>query len=185
MELAIPNYRLASAFSRLAGQTDRLLDELRTWPAEQLHLAPDPRAWSPLQVIEHLILTEHVVLEMMQTHRAAPHRVTIAGQLRSALVVTLMLLPTRVRVPAAAQAVIPASTPHTLTELVERWAAERRHLVEVRSTLSATETAHGLCRHPYGGWTTANGALLFLRSHLYHHTRQIARIRPSLLPPHR
>ena len=177
MELAIPNSRLARAFSRLTDQTDRLLDDLRTWPAEQLRLALDSQAWSPLQVVEHLILTEHVVLEMMRTNRAAPHRVTIAGQLRSAIVVAAMLLPTRVGVPAAAQAVIPARTRPTLAELVERWTAERHDLAEFLSSLSAIEAARGLCRHPYGGWTTADGALLFLRSHLYHHRRQIARIR--------
>jgi DinB superfamily len=154
-----------------------MLDQLRTWPVEQLRLAPDPQAWSPLQILEHLILTEHVVLEMMQAHRASPHRITIAGQLRSALVVTAMLLPTRVGVPDAAQAVVPANMPPSLTELVERWASERREFAEFLSSLSATEAAQGLCRHPYGGWTSAHGALLFLRSHLYHHRRQIARIR--------
>jgi hypothetical protein len=176
-EFVIPNNRLARAFSRLTGQTYRLLDELRTWPAEQLRLAPDPRAWSPLQVVEHLILTEHAVLEMMQTHRAAPHRVTIAGQLRSAFVVTAMLLPTRVQVPAVAQALIPASTAPTLSDVVARWAFERHQMAEFLATPSVRETVQGLCKHPYGGWTTANGALLFLRSHLYHHRRQIARMR--------
>jgi hypothetical protein len=177
MELTIPNDRLARAFSRLAGQTERLLDELRTWPAEQLRLAPDLRAWSPLQVVEHLILTEHAVLEMMQTHRAAPHRVTVAGQLRSAFVVTAMLLPTRVQVPAVAQVVIPTDRLYTLAELVARWVFERHQMAEFLATLSVRETVQGLCKHPYGGWTTANGALLFLRSHLYHHRRQIARMR--------
>jgi hypothetical protein len=175
MEFAIPNHRLAKAFSRLAAQQDRLLDELRTWPVEQLRLAPDPQAWSPLQVVEHLILTEHVVLDMMRAHRGSPHPITIAGQLRSAFVVAAMLLPTRVRVPDAARAVIPGDTPCTLTELVERWAFGRREFGGFLSSLSDTEAGQGLSKHPYGGWTSAHGALLFLRSHLYHHRRQIRR----------
>jgi hypothetical protein len=179
MELTIPNDRLARAFSRLTGRTDHLLDQLRTWPEERLRLAPDSRCWSPLQVVEHLILTEEAVLEMMQTHRAAPHRVTIAGRLQSAFVVAVMLLPARMRVPDAAQVVIPADRAYTLAELVERWGFERRRFAEFLSSLSASETAQGLCKHPYGGWTTANGALLFLCSHLYHHRRQIARMRAT------
>ena len=53
-------------------------------------------------------------------------------------------------------------------------------LAEFLAGLSVGDRKLGIFRHPAGGWTTAGGALLFLRLHLWHHSYQFRRLRKTL-----
>jgi hypothetical protein len=57
------------------------------------------------------------------------------------------------------------------------WADVRERLTDFLESLSSTDGKQGVFRHPFGGWTTANGALVFLRAHMHHHRYQLARLR--------
>ena len=113
----------------------------------------------------------------MRQNLRAGNRVTILDRFRSACIVGIMLAPTRLKVPGAVNSIMPLGTPKDLSALRKEWAADRQTLTSFLESLSGTEQQLGVFRHPFGGWTTPNGALLFLRSHLRHHLYQLARLR--------
>jgi hypothetical protein len=90
-----------------------------------------------------------------------------------------MLLPTRLKVPGPVKAILPARIQRDLPALHHEWTDDRKALAAFLESLSGPDQKQGVFRHPFGGWTTPNGALLFLRSHLRHHRYQLARLRKA------
>ena len=78
--------RLRHSLSRLERRTRRLLDELCTWTPEQLRFRPSPVSWSALELIEHLMLAERAVSEMMRSNISEERDVRMRDRFRSALV---------------------------------------------------------------------------------------------------
>jgi hypothetical protein len=113
----------------------------------------------------------------MRRNLQAGNRVTILDHFRSARILGIMFLPTRLKVPGDVKSILPACVPKELSMLRQEWAADREQLAGFLKSLSGGDQQQGVFRHPFGGWTTANGALLSLRSHLRHHRYQLARLR--------
>jgi hypothetical protein len=164
--------RLLRALSRLERQTRSLLDELCIWTPEQLRFRPSPASWSALELIEHLVLTELAVLQMMRSNMGEGRDVTMIDRLRSAMVLAMMVSPVRLKVPHAVNQLNPSKMLPDLMSLRDSWSEDRRVLAEFLGGLSTADRKLGVLQHPAGGWTTAGGALLFLRLHLWHHSYQ-------------
>ena len=88
-----------------------------------------------------------------------------------------MLVPGRVKVPNVVTSILPTETERAFSALRQAWAADRAKLTGFLNSLSIVDLPKGVFRHPFGGWATANGALLFLRAHLQHHRYQLGRLR--------
>jgi DinB superfamily len=171
--------RLLLSLSRLERRTRSLLDELCTWTPEQLRFRPFPASWSALELIEHLMLAERAVLQMMRGCMGEAHEVIMSDRFRSAMVLGMMALPLRLKVPHAVNQLTPSKMPPDLMSLCDSWSEDRRVLAEFLAGLSVVDRKLGVFRHPAGGWTTAGGALLFLRLHLWHHSYQFRRLRQN------
>jgi hypothetical protein len=128
------------------------------------------------EVIDHLVRVETSVVRMMRGNLARDEQLSTAGRLRSAMVLLTMYLPTRVRVPRSAETVQPRIVAQSLAELEAEWYAAGREMERFLDSLSEAELKKALFKHPVGGWSTAAGALAFVRAHLYHHTYQLARL---------
>jgi hypothetical protein len=166
----------------LAGLKDdllKLLDELQQWTPEQLDFRPTPESWSALMILDHMIKTERTVLSVMRTNLAKNYQVTLRQRFRSAVVLTIMALPIKVKVPKAVTFLVPAQEQLDLDSLCKQWEEDRIHLSEFICGLSSEDRKRGVFRHPVGGWTTPNGALLFLRAHIYHHRYQLGRLQKA------
>ena len=172
--------RLLRALSRLERQTRSLLDQLCTWSPEQLRFRPSPTSWSALELIEHLMFAERAVLQMMRGNLGEGRDVTMIDRFRSVVVLGMMALPLRFKVPDAVNQISPSKVSSNLLSLRDSWRDERRVLAEFLGALSIRDRKSGIFRHPAGGWTTAGGALLFLRLHLWHHTYQFRRLRKTV-----
>jgi len=170
---------LARSLRKLNDRTENINGELQTWSPVRLGYRPSDDAWSALDLLEHLRLTERAVLETMQRNLGSGNRVTLKDRFRSARVLAIMLLPTRLKVPGSVKSILPTRAPGDLAEIRIEWTHDRRRLADFLETLSGTDREEGVFRHPFGGWTTPRGALCFLRSHLCHHRYQLARLRRS------
>jgi hypothetical protein len=172
--------RLLRALSRLERQTRSLLDELCTWTPEQFRFRPSPASWSALELSEHLMLAERAVLQMMRGSMGEGHEVRMSDRFRSAMVLGMMALPLRLKIPHAVNQLNPSKMQPDLMSLRDSWSEDRRVLAQFLAGLSVADRKSGIFRHPAGGWTTAGGALLFLRLHLWHHSYQFRRLRKTV-----
>ena len=172
--------RLLRALSRLERRTRSLIDQLCTWSPEQLRFRPSPTSWSAVELIEHLMLAERAVLQTMRSNLGEGRDVTMIDRLRSAMVLAMMALPLRLKVPHAVNQLNPSKMQLDLMSLCDSWSEDRRVLAEFLAGLSVADRGLGVFRHPAGGWTTAGGALLFLRLHLWHHSYQFRRLRKTV-----
>jgi len=172
--------RLRHSLSRLERRTRRLLDELCTWTPEQLRFRPSPASWSALELIEHLILAERAVSEMMRSNISEERDVRMRDRFRSALVLGLMALPLRLNVPDTVKQIMPSEMQPDLRSLRDSWSGDRCDLADFLGRLSTADRNLGVFRHPVGGWTTASGAMVFLRLHLWHHWYQFRRLRTTV-----
>jgi DinB superfamily len=171
------NPKLARSLRKLNEQTEHLIAELQSWFPERLCFRPSGEAWSALDLLDHLRLTEGAVLATMRRNLMAGNRVTVRDRFRSARILGIMLLPTRLKAPGAVKSILPAGTVKDLSALRQEWVGDRNTLAGFLGSLSSSDQKQGVFRHPFGGWTTANGALLFLRSHLHHHRYQLYQLR--------
>jgi hypothetical protein len=170
---------LLRSLSGLERQTRSLLDELRTWTPEQLQFRPSPASWSALELTDHLMLAERAVLQMMRSNLGGGRDVTMIDRFRSAIVLGMMSLPLRLKVPHAVNQLNPSKMQPDLMSLHDSWSEDRRVLAEFLGAL-CIDRKLGVFRHPTGGWTTAGGALLFLRFHFWHHSYQFRRLRKTV-----
>lgn len=173
--------RLERHLRGLEKKTGAVLDDLEGWRAGDLVLSSSGSDWAALDVVEHLMMTDGAVLRVMRKNlQEGGRKVGIADGLRSFLVLGIMLAPTRVRIPAQVRFLEPTGVRKELGEIREEWAAQQRELREFVRGLSPAEGKAGIFKHPVGGWTTAAGALVFLRAHMHHHGYQIERIQKAL-----
>jgi hypothetical protein len=163
------NPKLARSLRKLNQQTRHLMAQLQSWSPERLYFRPSGEAWSALELPEYLRVTEGAVLATMRRNLQVGNRVTIRDRFRSARILGIMLLPTRLKVPGVVKSILPAGTEKDLSALRQEWVDDRNTLVGFLESLFSSHQKQGVFRHPFGDWTTANGALLFLRSHLHHH----------------
>jgi hypothetical protein len=126
------------------------------------------------------MLAERAVLQMMRSSMGEGHGVKMSDRLRSAVVLGMMALPLRLKVPHAVDQIHPSRIRPDLLSLRDSWSGDRRVLAEFLGGLSVADRKLGVFRHPAGGWTTAGGALIFLRLHLWHHFYQFRRLRKTV-----
>ena len=167
---------LQDRFDAIEDQRHALIARLQTADESLLQHHPAPGSWSILQVVEHLLLVEQLVVKTMKratrpiVRRRWWHRVggwMVAFVFRHGF-----------RVPAPSRKVVPvADTPLDVSS--QNWDALR---MELRSFLDATtpDSARLLgFRHPVSGPLDIPSTLDFIREHFDHHLRQIARIESS------
>lgn len=95
-----------------------LFAELDRWTAESLRGRVAVGTWSALEVVEHLVMTERAVLKaMVENLGRGGRQIRVADRWKSALVLGIMLAPTRVRIPTAVKYLEPSGTWSELSDL--------------------------------------------------------------------
>lgn len=153
-----------------------VLADLSDWPEEQLHFHPSPESWSAAGVLDHVVKVEAGILNTMQAHLPEGHPVTMNDQLRARLLITIMRSPMRVKVPVAAQAVLPGAE-QDISGLIRLWQVVRTDMIGLLENLGAANLRYGVFQHPVAGWMTVPTTLTFCAAHLQHHTYQINRLK--------
>ena len=101
--------------------------------------------------------------------------ITARDRLGRMMVNTAMLSPGRIKVPAAATAVLPGEPP-SLEVLLKRWQRNDALLDRTLTNVSPEQRSIGAFRHPVAGWMNLADGIGFLLAHFQHHQFQYKRI---------
>lgn len=147
------------------------LDQINDLPDWVDQRAPGPDRWSPLQIIEHLILSEREVL-----HFPAPfsEREGERRRLRDHLgrILVTVVLKTRIPVPVPEKAMSPKGK--APLHRVRRMALETHDWLDAEIAASPAETlSAAIFHHPVAGPLTLDEALAMNRLHIAAHLRQL------------
>ncbi len=142
----------------------------------QLEFQPAAGAWSLLQVLEHLVLSEQALLQGARRKLTQPSRpVTPRENIMAFVVRRVMNSSIRVKTPAKASHVIPQSK-KSFDALRGEWSLTRDEWEQFLEGLTPEWRTSALFRHPVSGGMTPTQTLRFVRCHLDHHQRQIDRL---------
>lgn len=171
---------LRRGFDRLEAQKAGLLQSLSALEAPALNRRPDASAWSILQVIAHLTMSEAGTLTYIRKKTQDPKALLKSGLMTWPRAWALLLgfhSPFKFKAPSGIAE--PPETSDLLTASAA-WSAVRedwRVFVD-----GFPEVLHDrlIFRHPFVGLLGPAQVMVFLNGHLGNHVRQIARIRKAL-----
>lgn len=175
--------RVKKILTLLDGKSERLLDELSLAQPEDLHSAPVEGAWSPLQVMHHIALTERASVDYLlfkYSHHPDEKMVkqTLSSRMKGKLVVAALLSPLKFQAPKAVdvsgQNLLDAPTLSDIGSLLRNSRDEFRKLLD---TAPADWLRSAAYRHPRAGrMSIADMTIMFL----VHHDRHARQIKRSL-----
>ncbi|NWJ40629.1 MAG: DinB family protein [Geothrix sp.] len=154
-----------------------LLASLETLDPGTLQARPAPGAWSILEIVEHLVVAEQVILQGLPDPAALVDR---PRSLRQRCTYPLVLLVLRLGIPVKvpSRRMLPTGTV-PLAELRDRWDATHRWLRAYAEGLPPGGAGRAVFSHPVCGPITLSQALRMDRLHLEIHARQIKERRPA------
>jgi len=164
---------LSRRYAQLERRKGRVLAGLANLGEDRLRQRPTESAWSRLEVLDHVVKTEESI--MVEAWNNLPLGVAVTRRVKARIVLVVMSLPTRIRVPAGVEFVLPDSSVNQ-SDLLRRWDAARVNLRAYLESIGPEQARRGCFEHPVGGWMDVPLALGFLDSHLRHHQYQLARI---------
>jgi hypothetical protein len=163
---------------RIESQRSAVLRAVMTLTPAARHVRMHAATWSAVDVLEHLVLAERVVLGDLSDVAARvdfPQR--RSDRARRVTVWLLLRFGVRVRVPATAMQPTRAAS---VEALCEQWDAQHEALRHAVLELGDDRLHRRLFRHPIAGPLTMLQALRLLSAHLDTHLRQLERLRSTL-----
>ncbi|MFN7957388.1 MAG: DinB family protein [Holophagaceae bacterium] len=170
----------ADLLALLQAQEDRrqaLLDSLDALSPEALQARPAPGTWSILEIVEHLVVAEQVILQGLPDPTTLVDRPRTLRQ-RCLYPVVALVLRLRIPVKAPSRRMLPTGK-LSLADLRERWEATSRWLRAYAEGLPPDGAGQAVFMHPVSGPLTLAQALRLGRLHLEVHARQIQSRRPA------
>lgn len=160
----------AARWRRLDAATSDVLTHVEQLSETEALWRPAEGGWSARDVLEHLLITEELVLAQYPA-RGTPR------VLREWWLVRLMTLASagglRVRMPLRALA---PTGQISVPDAAARWHAARARLRAEAATAATAASPVALLHHPAAGPFSWAGGLDFLTAHIRHHERQLRRL---------
>jgi hypothetical protein len=164
----------AALFRSIDRQRAALLAEVTALTADQRTWRSAPDAWSAVDVIEHLVLAEQVVLGDLETAATRPDAPRqLRHRVRAVIVWVVLRFGIRVSIPAEAMRPVGTTSFETLQVM---WDAQHRALRTFVEGLDAAGVQRHVFRHPISGPLSVVQALRLLSAHLTTHQRQLRRL---------
>ena len=152
---------------------------IKTWPHEWLTYKPAPASWSALGVLDHLRKTELAVLHSCESNlKSQKHSVTPFERTKAVVLLAVMRLPIKLKVPEPVSFVRPGHV-SSLQTVLDSWLAQRLLLKEFMGALTTSVEHVGFVFHPAVGWMDLRATMSFLSVHLQHHEYQLRRIKKA------
>ncbi len=165
---------LGEQLQRIEAMRDALLDEVAAAPDATRRRRPSPDAWSALEVVEHLVLAERVVLGPSAQWRDRPSASrSLRDRVRYYMV--RFVLQQRIKVSTPSPEMRPSGRV-SFTKLREAWIAQQDALREFVLSLDAAGARRAIFHHPIAGPLTVRQALQLLEVHLRGHAAQVHRL---------
>ena len=152
-----------------------LLDELDALSADVLRAKPRPGAWSILEIVEHVVVAEAVILQGL------PPRTQLVARPRSVrhhslYLVVMFILRCGIPVKVPSRRMLPTGT-LSLAELRRTWDEHMRWLRGFEGDPEEDAHRKAVFTHPVAGPITLIQALRMDQLHLQTHIRQISKLR--------
>lgn len=156
-----------------------LLDDLAHLEPRELSFKPDPRSWSILETVQHLVLAEQDVIGNARFTDTPTFR---RRDLRSVFgyPAVFLVLYYGVPWPVPSTGMIPDGRA-TLAELRSQWSDLHAWLQRYIDRLTPATIKRAVFYHPLTGPITVKQTLVLSHIHLTCHTRQIGRIKQLAL----
>ncbi len=171
---------LRPGFEKMEARKADLLRSLSSLAADTLNRAPEPGAWSILQVIAHLTKSEGGTLQYIKKKTQDPQALPKTGLvpwLRIGVLIVGIRSPFKFKAPKAT-ADVPERGDFQAASLA--WAEVREDWREFVDAFPAVLNDRTIFRHPFVGLLGPAQTMIFLNEHLGNHARQISRIRKTL-----
>ena len=136
-----------------------------------LKRAPRPGQWSPLEVLEHIVIVEELTTKA-RTPAAGEQKVGLKA--RGFMLLGVAPMRPGFRIPT--MPVLQPKRNQDYNTLKERWAAARRDLSAHLESVGADVTQRAMIVHPLAGPMSAAMALDFLDVHLRYHWKNFPRL---------
>jgi len=166
---------------RLQAFDDRrnaLLDEMEALEPGKLLARPIPGKWSILEIVEHLVLAERVVLQGLPEPSQLKVRKPRLKQ-RFRYLIVMFVLRTGIPVGVASPAMLPEGG-RDLAELRRLWDEDKAWLLAFIDHLGPQGTHKAVLKHPIAGPVSVRQAVVMSRLHLERHIGQIRRLQKLL-----
>ena len=160
---------------QLDEETKALLDELESCSHPALNTAPEPGAWSAVQTMHHLLLSEALSLAYLRKKLSFDPELQPAGWAEKSREWFLRLF-YKTGFKRKAPLMISGDklpTEATLAATRAEWLAMRKDFREYLSGLAPELFAKSVFKHPIVGRMSLEGMLYFHWVHFRHHRKQV------------
>lgn len=163
-------------FDKIEKQRSAFIASCKSIPPNKTYLNPEGTKWSVVQIMRHLIKTEHATLLVIKRKLGQKNSETenLKSLLRGTILQFSLLLPLKYKAPKLFD---DFPNEGTIEQLADDWERERNSFAEILSSLDEGALHKILFNHPAAGWISLRSAFAFIHSHTAHHSRQIKRIR--------
>lgn len=170
--------RYQDQIHRLNDKFSQLQKLLSTTPKEQLYIKPNPKAWSVLQVIQHLYAAERgtylYLQKKLQGNPSELPSVDWKSRFREFKLITYLNIPLRWPTPKVVNPVKLEITTD-IDELMNDWLNVRQDLFQLMTNLDESLWQKQIQKHPLVGRISLKGTLNFTEVHFDRHFKQIKR----------
>lgn len=162
---------------RIDHKLDQLISDLEQRPAEELGKEPHPGAWSPLQVLYHLMLSEKLSLGYIQkklSYDPELPKIDWKARMRSRVLDTYLRGPLKRKAP---DQVNETNFPDdlSLAQIAGEWRTFRQGMRSYFEGLEPELFSRQVYKHPFAGRMSLSAMLSFFDSHFDRHHKQIQR----------
>jgi hypothetical protein len=171
---------LEKKLNKLHETRRELTRRIATFAPEKQLYKPDIAEWSMLEVLEHLIIAENLVIKGVKHGIAREeHRFTGLRQWINYLALKLMLLvPVKFKAPSAA--LFPSGRYQSLSELEALALQIENEWNTLMANFPSALYDKNIFRHPVAGVFNISQTIGFCISHIRHHHQQIERLKMKM-----
>lgn len=169
--------RFQPILKRMETDLEALLADLNSYPSDLLRKRPSPEAWSVLEIMQHLMVSESRSLGYVKKKTSYPDALKKAGllaRLRTAGLRFFLWMPLKFKAPA----IVNQDHFHenaNLQDLSASWRTSRGELSHFLENIQPDWVEKEIYRHALAGRMTISGMLAFFSEHFIRHRRQIYR----------
>ena len=169
------NPKLKAYFERFDEELETLFSFIKAYSEDELNKKPSEKAWSVVQIMYHLMLSEEGALSYVKKKltigRDHIKKAGATSKLRAIVLVSSMKQPIKLTAPTYASENIPAYA--SIEEIRNQWLNQRNELYAFLTNQPSELFDYECYKHPVTGVMDIWGMLDFFEAHFQRHFKQI------------